>query len=91
MASNNFEHATGGSEGPRTLFYDNTSAITMTKYLVFHRKTKHIGIRYHFIQEIMEKRKIELQFCKTEDQLAQIYIQSQFRERNLLIFGSRLE
>jgi hypothetical protein len=30
---------------------DNTSAISVSKNLVFHSKTKHIPIKYHFLRE----------------------------------------
>jgi hypothetical protein len=40
---------------------------------VFHRHRKHIAIRYHFIRELVETRKINLEFCKSEEQLADIF------------------
>jgi len=36
---------------PPKLYYDNISAITMAKNLVFHHRTKHIEIDVHFIRE----------------------------------------
>jgi hypothetical protein len=36
---------------PIPIHYDNTSAIGVSKNLVFHSKTKHIPIKYHFLRE----------------------------------------
>ena len=55
------------------IFYDNMSAIAMTKNPVSHSRTKHIEIRHHFIKELVEKGEIRLQFCKTGEQLADIF------------------
>jgi hypothetical protein len=33
------------------IHYDNTSAISVSKSMVFHSKTKHIPIKYHFLRE----------------------------------------
>ena len=36
------------------VFCDNTSVINLSKNLVQHSKLKHIEIRYHFIQDLVE-------------------------------------
>ena len=61
------------TEGATIFFYDNMFVITMTKNLIFHSATKHIKIRHHFIQELVGKKEIKLQFCKTDEQLANIF------------------
>ena len=52
---------------------DNTSAIAMTKNPVFHQKSKHINRRYHFIREALQQNVIDIMYCKSEDQLADIF------------------
>ena len=37
-----------------------------------HRRTKHIEIKYHFVREAEQKGIIELEYCKRDDQLADI-------------------
>ena len=36
---------------PPILFYDNASALAMTKNLLFHARTKHIELDFHFVHE----------------------------------------
>ena len=61
------------SKTPTVIHCDNMSAIAMTKNPVFHSRTKHIEIRYHFIRELVERGEIKMEFCKTEEQLADIF------------------
>jgi len=37
-----------------TLFVDNNSAITLMKNPIFHGRSKHIDIKFHFIRECIE-------------------------------------
>ncbi|XP_074360629.1 secreted RxLR effector protein 161-like [Apium graveolens] len=46
--------------GPVTLFIDNQSAIDLAKNPVFHGRSKHIDIRYHYIRECVENGEIEV-------------------------------
>ena len=56
-----------------TLYCDNISAINISKNPVQHSKTKHIDIRRHFIRELVEDKKIILEYIPTEKQLADIF------------------
>jgi hypothetical protein len=50
-----------------TLFVDNNSAIALMKNPVFHGRSKHIDIKYHFIRECVERRQILVKrVCTTE-------------------------
>ena len=37
-----------------TIYYNNTSAINISKNPVQHSRTKHLEIRHHFIKELIE-------------------------------------
>ena len=50
------------------VFCDNTSAINLSKNPVQHSKSKHIEIRYHFIQDLVEERVVCLEFIYTDNQ-----------------------
>lgn len=53
-------------------FMDNQSAIRLVKNPEFHKRTKHINVRYHFIREKFEDGVFELKYVSTDDQLADI-------------------
>ncbi|KAM1489207.1 hypothetical protein ACFXTO_032488 [Malus domestica] len=64
---------------------DNTTAIAITKNPVFHQKTKHIDMRYHFIKDALQEGIIDLMYCPTEEQLADIFTKPLTKDRfNLL-------
>jgi len=44
------------------LYCDNQSAIYLTKDQMFHERTKHINIKYHFVRDVIEEG--ELKVCK---------------------------
>ena len=50
----------------------NQGAIALAGNLGNHPKTKHIGIKYHFIREAVEKNKVLLQYCPTKEILEHI-------------------
>lgn len=58
--------------GPVVLCVDNKSAIDLAKNPVFHGRSKHIHIRYHFIRECVEKGEIILKHVSSECQKANI-------------------
>ena len=56
-----------------TLFCNNMSAISMAKNHVFHQRTRHINRKYHFIREALQEGVIDVKFCRSEEQLANIF------------------
>ena len=48
------------------VYFDSQSAIHLAKNQVYHARTKHIDVRYHFIREIMEDGEIQLQKIGTK-------------------------
>jgi len=52
------------------LFVDNNSAIALMKNLVFHGRSKHIDIKYHFIRECIEFGEILVKKVGTNEQKA---------------------
>jgi hypothetical protein len=58
---------------PTTVLCDNNSAILLSKNHVFHKKTNHIDTRYHFIKELVNNKEICLEFCRSKEQIADIF------------------
>ena len=59
-------------DGPTKIFCDSMSAIDLTKNLVFHGRSKYIDIKYHFIRELVREQEIAIDYCRSEDQVADI-------------------
>lgn len=52
------------------IFCDNSSAIKLSKNAVLHGRSKHIQVRYHYLRELVSDGVIELEYCSTEEQIA---------------------
>ena len=64
-----------------TIFEDNQSAICMTKNPQFHGRAKHIAIKHHFIREQVGNGTIELEYCPTNEMLADMFTKGLSREQ----------
>jgi hypothetical protein len=58
------------------LMCDNTSAISVAKNPVLHKRMRHIERRHHFLRDHIEKGDIEMRYIDTERQLADIFTKS---------------
>jgi hypothetical protein len=57
---------------PTTIYCDNQSCVKLSKNPVFHDRSKHIEIRYHFIIDRVQKGVVKLQYISTDEQIANI-------------------
>ena len=55
---------------PMPLYCDNQAALALASVDNYHARTKHIDVRYHFIQDVIKKGSISLIYCSTEDMMA---------------------
>ena len=56
-----------GDDSCITLFCDSQSAIYLTKDQMFHERTKHIDVKYHFVRDIVAQGKLKVCKISTHD------------------------
>jgi hypothetical protein len=62
-----------GQELETTVIHcDNQSCIKLSENPVFHDRSKHIEIRFHFIRDCVQKGTVKLQYVPTGEQVADI-------------------
>ena len=55
------------------IYCDNLSSIQLARNPMFHARTKHIEVHYHFIRERVLSSDIDLMYVNTEEQVADIF------------------
>jgi hypothetical protein len=51
---------------------DNQSCIELTENLVFHDRSKHIDMRYHYIRDLFQRKTVKLQYISMSEQVVDI-------------------
>ena len=68
------------ADGSTVILCDNTSTIKLSKNPVFHGRCKHIGVRFHFLRDLVNEGEVSLEHCETEEQVADIFTKPLRRE-----------
>ena len=58
---------------PIALFIDNKSAISIARNPILHGRSKHIEAKFHFLREQVNKGSLQIVYCSTELQLADLF------------------
>lgn len=58
---------------PPILWCDNLGATYLVANPIFHARTKHIEVDYHFVREKVANKDLTVQFISTQDQIADIF------------------
>ena len=54
------------------IFCDNHSCVKLSENPVFHDKSKHIEIKYHYIRDMLQRGAVKLQYVAMEDQITDV-------------------
>jgi hypothetical protein len=57
---------------PTVIHCDNQSCIKLTKNPVFHDRSKHIEMRYHYVRDMVQKNVLSIQYVSTTEQTTNI-------------------
>ncbi|KAD4585095.1 hypothetical protein E3N88_22696 [Mikania micrantha] len=68
-------------ELPTTIFCDNKSAINLSRNPIMHSRSKHIELKHHFIRDLVKQNVIQLEFCGTNDQFADMLTKAISKEK----------
>ncbi len=60
-------------DAPVVIYCDNINSILLANNPVYHARTKHIEVHYHFIREKILAKEIDFIHVSTEDQVADIF------------------
>jgi hypothetical protein len=74
---------------PMVIYCNNHTCIKLSKNPVFHDRSKHIDIIYHFIRDRIQKGKMKLQYISTNEQVADI-LTKPLEKGKFLFFRDRL-
>ena len=55
------------------IFCNNQSCVKLSENPVFHDRSKHINMKYHYIRDILQKGVVKLQYISTDEQVADIF------------------
>ena len=58
---------------PTVIHCDNQSCIKLTENPVFHDRSKHIEMRYHYIRDMIQRKVLSLQYVPTAEQTVDIF------------------
>ena len=54
------------------IYCDNQSCMQLSENIVFHDRSKHTEIRYHFIRDYVQRGAVELQYISIDEQVEDI-------------------
>jgi hypothetical protein len=70
---------------PPTLWCDNLGALSLTYNPMYHARTKHIEVDYHFIREKVGSKDISTRYISTLDQIAKLFTKGLTTSRFLFL------
>ncbi|KAE9611781.1 putative RNA-directed DNA polymerase [Lupinus albus] len=69
------------------MYCDNSSTIQLSKHSVFHGKSKHIDVKFHFLRDLVNEGIVKLKYCNTQNQIADIMTKPLKKEQFIRLRG----
>jgi len=79
------------------VFVDNQVAIATSHNPIFKGKTKHFNIKLFFLREVQKDGVVDLVYCKTENQIADLFTKPllvskfEFIRQKILVCSSKIK
>ena len=54
------------------IYCDNQICVNLSKNLLFHDKSKHIDIKYHYVRDMVQRGAVKLQYVATNEKIADV-------------------
>ncbi|MCO5606794.1 hypothetical protein L7F22_060984 [Adiantum nelumboides] len=70
-----------GQDTINTIYTDNQSALAIARNPIFHARTKHIEVHYHYVRERLSAGDISLAYIPSQDNLADLSTKAFSREK----------
>lgn len=58
------------------MYNDNQSAQKLSENAMYHKRSKHIDVRFHFIREAVENKLVKINYLSTEEMPADLFTKS---------------
>ena len=68
-------------EQPTVLNCDNQSCVDIAKNPIFHARMKPIEIQYHFVHEMIMLEEVEIIYCPTTENYADIFTKALYKDK----------
>jgi len=70
------------------ILYDTQSAIHLATNTAYHRKTKHIDVKYHLVRQVVDEGGVALKKVHTQENYVKMFIKPILLEKLLWILAS---
>ncbi|MCO5566415.1 hypothetical protein L7F22_020092 [Adiantum nelumboides] len=70
-----------GQDIANTIYTDSQIALAIARNLVFHARTKHIKVHYHYVRERLSAGEISLAYMPTQDNFADLFTKAFSHEK----------
>ena len=67
---------------PSVIKGDNEGSISMTRNPLFHKRSKHIAIKWHWIRDLVRDEIVSIESCRDPEQTADIFTKALHRPKH---------